>query len=85
MKKELNPVYNQKMEFHISTRDLYNTKIVLTIATFVFSQDADFRERAVPLPLYILEFGEKSTGSCLEHWKTAITNDKPVAKWHTFN
>ena len=78
MKQEMNPVYNQKMEFLVSPKDLPNVKIVLTIATCVLSS----RHEAVPL--HKLEFGEQSTGSCLEHWKTAITTNKPIAKWHLF-
>ena len=78
MKQEMNPVYNQKMEFLVSPKDLPNVKIVLTIATCVLSPQHD------AVPLHKLEFGEQSSGSCLEHWKTAITTNKPIAKWHLF-
>ena len=82
IKQELNPVYNQKMEFHVSAKDLQNVKIVLTIAAYILSPDGSPQHAA--LPLHKLLFGEQSTGSCLEHWKTAITTNKPIAKWHLF-
>jgi hypothetical protein len=82
MKEELNPVYNQKMEFHVSGKDIENVRIVLTIATCFLSQGGSPRHRAVPL--HKLELGEQSTGSCLEHWEAAITTNKPIAKWHVF-
>ena len=70
------------MEFHVSANDLENVKILLTIATYLLSQD-DGMQHGV-MPLHKLEFGEKSTGSRLEHWRTAITVNKPIAKWHVF-
>ena len=78
MKQELNPVYNQKMEFFVFPKDIPNVKIILTVANYVLNP----RRQVEVVPLYKLEFSEQSTGSCLEHWKTAITANKPIAKWH---
>lgn len=82
LKQEQNPVFNQKMEFHASAKDLENVKIVLTIATYLFAQDGSLQHGV--MPLHKLEFGEKSTDSCMEHWRTATTVNKPIAKWHVF-
>lgn len=71
------------MEFQVSAKDLENMKIVLTIATYLLNRD-DSMQHGV-MPLHKLEFGEKSSGSCLEHWRTAITMNKPIAKWHVFH
>lgn len=78
MKQELNPVYNQKLEFHVLTKDLENVKLVLAIKNYVPTRGG----RGRPASLHEVVFGEQSSGSFLEHWKAAITTNKPIAKWH---
>ena len=80
MKQELNPVYNQKLEFHVSVKDLENVKLVLMIKNHVPTRGASLRGR--PGTLYKAVLGEQSTGSFLEHWKAAITANRAIAKWH---
>ena len=80
MKQELNPVYNQKLEFPISAKDLENVKLVLAVKNHVPTRSGSLRGR--PASLHEVAFGEQSTGSFLEHWKTVISTNKPIAKWH---
>ena len=80
MKQELNPVYNQKLEFHVPSKDLENMKLVLAVKNHVPTRGSSLRGR--PGSLHEVVFGEQSTGSFLEHWKAAITTNKPIAKWH---
>lgn len=80
MKQELNPVYNQKLEFHVLAKDLENVKLILAIKNHVPTRGGSLRGR--PASLHEVVFGEQATGSFLEHWKTATTANKPIAKWH---
>jgi hypothetical protein len=80
MKQELNPVYNQKLEFPVSEKDLENVKLVLAVKNHVPTRGGSLRGR--PASLHEIVFGEQSTGSFLEHWKSVISTNKPIAKWH---
>ena len=80
MKQELNPVYNQKLEFHVAEKDLENVKLVLAVKNHVPTRGGSIRGR--PSSLHEVVFGGQTTGSFLEHWKTAVSANKPTAKWH---
>lgn len=83
MKQEFNPVYNQKLEFPLLGKDLDNVKLVLAVKNHVPSRGGSIRGK--PSSMHEVVFGESSSGSCLEHWKAAITSTKPVAKWHVLS
>ena len=82
MKQEQNPVYNQKLEFHVLAKDLENVKLVLMIKNHVPTRGS---LRSRPGTLHEVVFGAQSTGSFLEHWQTAITGNKAIAKWHVLS
>ena len=79
-KQELNPVFNQKLEFSLLEKDLEHVKLVLIVKNQGPARGGSIRSR--PSFLYEAILGESSTGSFLEHWKEAIKSSKPVAKWH---
>lgn len=81
IKQELNPVYNQKLEFPLEEKDLANVKLVVGIKDNVPTRAASIRGKT--LCLHEVVFGQSATGSVLDHWKAAIAgNKRPVAKWH---
>lgn len=82
IKQELNPVYNQRVQFHLPSDDLEHLKIVLTVASYVVSPAVD-SHGAVSLTLHKLEIGENSTNLCWELWNKALTAKRPIARWHT--
>lgn len=80
MKQELNPLYNQKLEFHVLRKDLNKVKLMLSIKNQLPTRGSRLRNR--PAILYDVMLGDNASGSFLEHWKAAINASKPVTNWH---
>ena len=80
-KQELNPIYNQKLEFPLEEKDLNAVKLVVGIKNNVPTDKGS--KRGKTHSLHEAVFGKSSTGSFLEHWKAGIASSaSPVAKWH---
>ena len=81
-KQELNPIYNQKLEFPLQEKDLNAVKLVVGIKNSVPTYGGSIRGKTRHA-LHEVVFGESCTGSFLEHWKAGIASSaKPIAKWH---
>ena len=78
LKQELNPVFNQKLDFLVAEKELSNVKIQLTVKSNLAGSR---KSRA----MHKIVLGNSSSGSCLEHWNAAIASTKPVTKWHVLN
>ena len=73
---QINPVYNQFMEFVLPERSLESTNLVFVV------MDKDVRTDS-KRNIGRIVVGANSNGRCWDHWKRAIAADgRMIAQWH---
>ena len=73
---QINPVYNQLMEFLVPERQLNSTNLTFNV------MDEDIRTDS-KRNIGRIVVGANSTGRCWNHWQKALAaNGRVIAQWH---